>query len=226
MNRRQTLRRFAGVIFPAGANEIAGSIAPESLNAIKMTRPNQVVRAVGMGRLNVPNCTVTDQDGKSYRFYEDLVKGKMVLINMFYANCTGICPRMTSRLASVQKELMADMGDRMGKDLFIYSISMKPEEDTQSRLKHYTQMHGIKPQAGWLLLRAERPDMELLRERLGFKESDVLLDSDINQHTGMVRYGSDVYDKWSSAPLLGPTDAIIQGLRWTDLSLARRGLDR
>jgi protein SCO1 len=145
---------------------------------------------------------------------------------MFYANCTGICPRMTSRLMNVQRALRVEMGERLGKDLFIYSVSIKPEEDTQERLKHYTQMHGIKPESGWLLLRAERPEMELLRERLGFKESDVLLDRDINQHTGMVRFGNDVYDKWSSGPLLGPTDAILDGLRWTDLSLRRRGLDR
>lgn len=179
-----------------------------------------------MGRLNIPNTVVTDQDGRSYRFYDDLIKGKMVLINMFYANCTGICPRMTSRLLQVQKALKGEMGERIGKDLFIYSISIKPEDDTEARLKHYTQMHGIEPESGWLLLRTDQRNMELLRERLGFKESDVLLDRDISQHTGMVRMGNDIYDKWTSAPLLGPTDSILEGLRWTDMSLRRRGLPR
>jgi protein SCO1/2 len=179
------------------------------------------VRAVGQGRENIPNVPVTDQSGKTHEFYRDLVKGKMVAINFFYANCTGICPRMTSNLLKVQEELRKRVGDRVGRDIFMYSISLKPEEDSPHHLAEYARMHGIKPNSGWLLLRAKRPNMELLRERLGFKDSDPVLDADVDQHTGMVRLGSDVYDKWAASAALGPVHAIVDSLLWTDLTLPR-----
>jgi protein SCO1 len=190
--------------------------------AVSATRPTYggVVRAVGEGRKNIPNVLVTSQEGKTYHFYDDLVKGKTVLMTFFYADCNGICPRMTSNLKKVQTAL----GDRVGKDIFIYSISLKPEIDSPKHLKAYAAMHGIKPGSGWLLLRAKRADMELMRERLGFKDSDPGLDADINQHTGMMRFGTDVYDKWSGYPLLGGVDTIVEMVRQLDPNAPRQSL--
>src|ERR1700752_4043479 len=59
-----------------------------------------------------PNVTLTTQDGRSVRFYDDLIKGKIVAINLIYTSCEYNCPLETARLAQVQKLL----GDRMGKD--------------------------------------------------------------------------------------------------------------
>ena len=179
-----------------------------------------VVRAAGQGRLNIPNVKVTSQEGRTYHFYQDLVRGKTVLINFFYAECSGICPRMTSNLLKIQKAL----GEHAGRDTFIYSVSLKPEQDTPRRLDLYARMHGIRPGSGWLLLHARRPEMELLRERLGFKDSDPKLDADINQHTGIVRFGSDVYDRWSGYPLLGNADTIAEMVRQLDPNEPRRAL--
>jgi protein SCO1/2 len=181
-----------------------------------------IVRAAGEGRKNLPNVPVTSQDGRTFRFYDDLVKGKTVLVNFFYADCNGICPRMTSNLAKIK----AALGDRVGKDIFIYSISLKPELDTPHKLRDYAEMHGIQPHSGWLLLRARHNDMELLRERLGFKDSDAKLDADINQHTGILRFGSDVYDKWSGYPLLGNVELIAEMVRQLDPLAPRRPLFR
>jgi protein SCO1/2 len=179
-----------------------------------------IVRAAGEGRRNIPNVAVTSQEGKTYRFYNDLVKGKTVLINFFYAECTGICPRMTGNIARIQKAL----GDQVGRDTFIYSISLKPEQDTPKKLQAYAKMHGIHPGSGWLLLQASRTDMELLRERLGFKDSDPGLDADINQHTGILRFGNDVYDKWSGYPVLGNVELIAEMVRQLDPMAPRRPL--
>jgi protein SCO1/2 len=198
--------------------------APAAAALALPAKPAQaaIVRAVGEGRKNVPNVPVTSQDGRTFRFYDDLVKGKTVLINFFYADCSGICPRMTSNLAKIR----AALGDRVGKDTFIYSISLKPELDSPHKLRDYAQMHGIAPNSGWLLLRARRADTELLRERLGFKDSDPTLDADINQHTGILRFGSDVYDKWSGYPLLGNVELIAEMVRQLDPNAPRRPLFR
>jgi protein SCO1 len=210
MNRRNFFAGVAAVGAPAIA--VVG-------NRVSAPR-NAVVRAVGEGRKNIPNVRVTSHEGKDYRFYDDLVKGKTVLINFFYADCTGICPRMTSNLAKIQ----AALGDCVGRDTFIYSISLKPQSDSPRKLSAYAGMHGIKPGSGWLLLHATHHDMELLRERLGFKDSDPGLDADVNQHTGILRFGTDVYDKWSGYPLLGNVQLIAEMVRQLDPKAPRRPL--
>jgi protein SCO1 len=201
-------------------NLAAATAASAAVSAAGKTTYGGVVRAVGEGKKNIPNVAVVSQEGKTYHFYGDLIKGKTVLINFFYAECNGICPRMTSNLKKVQ----AALGDQVGRDTFIYSISLKPEQDSPKSLKAYAAMHGIKPGSGWLLLHARRADMELLRERLGFKDSDPGLDADINQHTGILRFGTDVYDKWSGYPLLGNADTIAEMVRQLDPNAPRRPL--
>ena len=198
---------------------LAAAAAPAAILSSLPARAS-VVRAVGEGRKNLPDVAVTSQEGKKYHFYTDLVKGKTVLVNFFYADCNGICPRMTSNLLKIQ----AALGDRVGRDTFIYSISLKPEQDTPKKLAAYAEMHGIKPDSGWLLLRARHKDMELLRERLGFKDSDSVLDKDINQHTGILRFGTDVYDKWSGYPVMGNVELIAEMVRQLDPMAPRRPL--
>jgi protein SCO1/2 len=213
MNRRNFFLNLSAAAAPLAAVSLGVSVATRPASA-------SIVRAVGEGRKNIPNVRVTSQEGQTYHFYNDLVKGKTVLINFFYADCDGICPRMTSNLVKVQKAL----GEQMGRDTFIYSISLKPEKDSPKHLKAYAQMHGIKPGSGWLLLHASHKDMELLRERLGFKDSDPGLDVDVNQHTGILRFGTDVYDKWSGYPLLGNANTIAEMVRQLDPNAPRRPL--
>jgi len=173
-------------------------------------------RIAGEGRENIPDVLVTDQTGMSHHFYRDLIRDKMVVINFFYAHCVGICPRMTSNLLKFQREMAKRMANRLGRDIFMYSVSLKPEEDTPKHLAAYAEMHGIKRDSGWLLLHAKRRDMELLRTRLGFRDSDPVLDADINEHTGIVRVGSDTTDKWTALPALGPVSQIVDALFWMD----------
>ncbi|HXB68743.1 MAG TPA: SCO family protein [Candidatus Acidoferrales bacterium] len=213
MDRRNFFTRMAGLAATsAGAALITGGTGGIALadNA----------RPVGMGRKNIPNVPVMSQEGKTYKFFDDLVKGKTVLINFFYAECTGICPRMTSNLLKIQKGL----GDCVGRDTFIYSISLKPEQDTPAKLAHYAGMHGIKPGSGWLFLRAQHKNMELLRERLGFKDSEPAVDADVNQHTGILRIGNDVYDRWAAYPLLGKAETIVEVVRQMDPNAPRHSL--
>src|ERR1051325_9845150 len=75
-----------------------------------------------------PNLSLTTQEGRTVKFYDDLVKDKIVIFNMFYAKCEGICSPVTRNLVRVQKLLNEKLGkDRVGKDIFIYSFSLKPK---------------------------------------------------------------------------------------------------
>ena len=107
----------------------------------------------------LPNITLYTHEGKAVTFYDDLICGKVVAINMMYAECEGICPIATSNLVRVQELL----GERVGRDIFLYALTLQPEIDTPQRLQEYAEMHGVKP--GWWFLTGARADIEHLRYR-------------------------------------------------------------
>jgi protein SCO1 len=108
-----------------------------------------------------PNVPLVTQDGKIVRFYDDLLKGKAVAINLIYTHCTASCPLETAKLAQVQRLL----GDRVGKDVFFYSISIDPSRDTPEVLKAYAHKFHVGP--GWLFLTGKEEDIKLVSRKLG-----------------------------------------------------------
>ena len=113
------------------------------------------------GREYFPNIELTTHEGQKVRFFDDLIEGKVVCVNFIYTSCPDACPLETARLVEVQDIL----GERVGKDVFMYSISIDPAHDTPEVLKEYTERFGIGP--GWLFLTAPEKDVLLLREKLG-----------------------------------------------------------
>jgi protein SCO1 len=186
------------------------------------TMPFAVLAAAERGRASTsdqagglrhfPNVTLLTQDNQPVRFYDDLMKDKIVMINFFYVSCTGTCPASTSNLVKVQQLL----GNRVGRDIFMYSISLKPREDRPAQLKEYQQMHGIK--AGWTLLTGKPDDCELLRRRLGFADPDPVRDRDVANHVGLVVYGNERFDSWAACPAQTEAAEIVKYLSWMDRS--------
>jgi len=155
------------------------------------------------------NAVFRTHEDKPVRFYDDLIKGKHVVINFMYANCNGTCPRITANLARVQDTLQK----RIGHDIFMYSITIKPEEDNPATLKEYARMHGVKP--GWLFLTADPYDIATLPVRLtGMDHPGIDLDK--TQHTGMVRSINDSINRWFGCSALASTETIVQVIRWCD----------
>lgn len=157
-------------------------------------------------RRHLPNVELMTQDGTKVRFYDNLVKDKIVVINFMYAKCQGICPTMTANLVRVQKILH----DRIGHNIFMYSITLKPEEDTPRVLKEYAAMHGAKP--GWLFLTGKPVDIELLRRSLGFTNSDPVEDAEKSNHIGMLRIGNEPMLRWSACPAQVHTQWIVTSI--------------
>jgi protein SCO1 len=164
-----------------------------------------------------PNVEVVTQKGKNVRFYDDLVKDKIVLISFFYSKCEKFCPPQTANLVKVQKLL----GDRVGRDIFMYSISLKPQQDTPEMLLDYAEMHGIQP--GWELLTGKPENLELLRVKLGFKDSDPEVDKDTGNHIGMLLFGNDKLDRWSGCPAISSPEEIVRELAWMDSVIPKNG---
>jgi len=155
---------------------------------------------------HLPNVALETHDGRHVRFYDDLVKDRMVVINMMYANCTNLCPPNTANLMQVQEALQ----DHMGKDVFMYSLTLQPAIDKPLDLRRYMDKFGVKP--GWTFLTGEPAHVELLRRRLGFYTLDTAADADLKQHTGMLRIGHDARDRWSMIPALATPRQIVNSI--------------
>src|SRR5688500_1412023 len=102
------------------------------------------------------NVPLTTHEGEVVRFYDDLLKGKSVVINLIYTNCTYSCPIESAKMAELQRIL----GDRVGKDFFFYSISIDPTTDTPKKLKAYATQ--FKARRGWLFLTGKKDDIKLI----------------------------------------------------------------
>ena len=157
-----------------------------------------------------PNLELTSHEGKQLKFYDDLVKDKIVIFNMFYAKCEGICAPITRNLVRVQKVL----GDRVGKDIFMYSFTLKPKEDNIKALQHYAHMHKVKP--GWLFLTGSVEDMETIRRKLGFVDPDPEADKDLSNHIGVIKYGNEPFERWGGCPGMQSPEWIAETLSWVD----------
>lgn len=157
-----------------------------------------------------PNFELTTHEGKKVKFYDDLIKDKIVIINFMYAQCEGKCSPITRNLRQVQKLL----GKRMGRDIFMYSITLKPEEDTPEKLRHYMHMHKVKP--GWTFLTGEPKEIDTLRRKLGFKDGKPKLDKDLTNHIGMVRYGNEARQWWAMCPGKANPPWIVESVLWMD----------
>jgi protein SCO1/2 len=156
-----------------------------------------------------PDFLLRTHENRPARFYRDLLQGKIVVINMMYAQCEGICPAMTANLAEVQKTL----GNRVGREIFMYSLTLQPERDTPEVLRRYAEMHGAGP--GWLFLTGKRREMEILRRKLGFFDPDPAVDRDKSQHLGFVRFGNEALDRWAACPALSEPEQIVRSILWT-----------
>ena len=201
MNRRNLIAMLAAAPLAGGllARASAEELSLDDRSSREMIRDRYF-----------PNVVLTTHEGKKVRFYDDLIKDKIVLINCMYAKCDGVCPGITANLVRVQRAL----GARVGRDIFMYSISLKPEEDTPMMLKHYAEMHHVGP--GWLFLTGNPADIELLRRRLGFTNPDPKLDADKTQHIGMVRYGNEPLQLWAACPGLAHASWIVESVGWVD----------
>ena len=135
-----------------------------------------------------PNVPLITQDGATVHLYDDLLKGKKVAINLIYTSCKDECPLETARLVQVQQLL----GDRVGKDLFFYSISIDPQRDTPAVLKAYAEKFGVGP--GWLFLTGKEDDIKLVAKKLGLTRRRDALTRD--GHRPILMIGDEATGQW------------------------------
>jgi protein SCO1/2 len=156
------------------------------------------------------NALLRTQENKEVRFYDDLIRGKQVLINLMYATCEGACPIVTANLVKVYEALK----DRMGKDLFMYSMTVKPEEDDPAALKSYAAMHrALLP--GWTFLTGDPYDLETIRYRL-FAMNHIAIDTNIYGHTSFLLIINDATNRWLHVDPQASMSTVLTKISWAD----------
>jgi protein SCO1/2 len=172
------------------------SKTPGSCPKCKMTlkrqpapAPAETRAATPWGVNYFPNVALTNQDGKTLRFYDDVLKDKIVAIDLIYTNCVDKCPLETAMLVQVKKML----GDHFGKDIFFYSISIDPKRDTPEALKAYAEKFHTGP--GWQFLTGKEADIELISRKLGLYSYPDPADRD--GHTPTLMIGNVATGQWA-----------------------------
>jgi protein SCO1 len=157
----------------------------------------------------LPNVVLRTQDDREVRFYDDLVKDKVVTLNFIYSTCAdGTCPLITANLVKVQRLL----GARVGRDIFMYSITLDPRHDTPKELQRYARAYGVQP--GWEFLTGMPEDVEYLRRKLRFVDRDPKVDSDTSRHSGNVRYGNEPRMQWAACQGQAKPSWIAESILW------------
>ena len=151
-----------------------------------------------------PNLPVVTQDGKTLKFYDDVIKGKMVLISFIYTNCPDMCPLTTARISQVEDAL----GDMVGRDIFFISMTVDPVRDTPERLKEFAKAFDAGP--GWLFLTGKPEDIKLINASLGDRSRT------IDEHRNEIVLGNDATGEWMRNTVFGDLDRLLIDIRAMD----------
>ncbi len=193
----------------AGAAAVAAGAAGTGLGPAAAVEPGVAAARPAprpRGANAIPNTEVWTHEGRKARFHDDLVKDRVVLLNFFFTSCGDTCPLVTENLRKVQDLL----GDRMGRDVFMLSVTLQPELETPAILKDYAEIWDVRP--GWSFLTGRPAEIEALRRGMGFASADPEDDLLLDNHTGMLRYGNDRLDRWAGTPALSRPEWIVKAV--------------
>jgi protein SCO1/2 len=162
-----------------------------------------------------PNLVVVTHENRRALFYDDLLRGKIVLVNFMSIKDEAV-HRATETLVEVQSQLLRSQvirsqnGDHLD-DVFMYSITVDPWHDTPQALAEFAEQHGVQP--GWLFLTAAPDDIESLRSRF-FAHAAHSAGPAADCSMSMIRYGNEAAGIWGAAPTTSPADAIATRVSW------------
>jgi protein SCO1 len=194
MKRRTFLTRSSAIV--GGAAATGAAVA-----GLGLARPASAAAR------RFPDVEVWSHDGRRFRFYEDLVRGRIATFNFMFTGCGDTCPLVTQNLGRMQDLL----GERVGRDVVMYSLTLQPELDTPEVLRDYAASYGVKP--GWRFLTGAKEDMERLRRALGFANQDPELDIIKDEHTGLVRFCNEELERWGACPALSRPEFLAKVIR-------------
>lgn len=148
-----------------------------------------------------PDIELVDQHGRKHRLYSDLMRDKVVVLDSFFAECTGVCPILARNMRAIQD----DLGERVGKDVHLISLSVDPERDTPERLAAYAE--GCEARPGWYFLTGEPEKVEQVLARLGYAVESR------EQHSNVLIVGNERTGLWKKVLGLAEPEEVVRLVR-------------
>jgi protein SCO1 len=187
------MRRRRGLLVAAGLLALAASLTDTTAQA-----------GGRWGEGYFPNHEVITQDGERVAFYDDLIKGKRVVVSFIYTSCKDLCPINTARLAQVAEML----GDEVGRDVFFISISVDPQTDTPERLRAFKDAFYDRP--GWTFITGDPEELREIGSSLG-NNSPIPA-----QHRNEIILGNEANGEWARNTPFGDPVSLVFAIRDMD----------
>jgi cytochrome oxidase Cu insertion factor (SCO1/SenC/PrrC family) len=148
------------------------------------------------------NVELVDQNGRSLKFYDEVLKDNVVVISFIFTNCQSACPLMTRNLTMIRDMMRED--ERRA--IQFVSISIDPLRDTPAAMKEFAQKHEADIE-GWLWLTGQPDDVNYVTKRLGsFTE-------DPEAHTTTLLAANVPNAHWTKIPPNVPPNGVVARLR-------------
>jgi protein SCO1 len=161
-------------------------------------QPTNQTQEPSAGEKYFTNTELVNQDGKRVRFYTDVLKGKVVVINSFFSTCQGSCMPMNRNFKKVADLL----GGKVGRDVFLVSITVDPQMDTPAALKTYaTSLHAP---TGWVFLTGPKENVDFVLRKLGHYVAEK------NDHLNIMIVGNARTGLWKKAFGLAPANELAK----------------
>ena len=184
------------------------AVAAASEDSVRTAQPGTTAQTASPGPGNrwganyFPNVPVIDQNGRTLNFYDDVIKGKIVVISFIYTSCQDLCPLTTAKMAQLEDKL----DGAVGRDLFFISMSVDPENDTPERMKAFADAFDVGP--GWLFLTGKVADIRAINYKLGDRS-----DRNLSDHRNEIMLGNDAIGDWQRASVFGDIDSLVVSIR-------------
>ena len=161
---------------------VEGEADPHAHHKAMLNKPAEPAKTT---RVDLLDRTLLDQDGRQVKFVSDIIADKIVVMDFIYTSCTTVCPVLSALLGQVQGRL----GDQLGKDVVLVSVSVDPTRDTPQRLKAYAARYQAQP--GWIWLTGHKRTMDEVLDGLGAYSPN------FEDHPSMVLVGDGSTGEWS-----------------------------
>jgi cytochrome oxidase Cu insertion factor (SCO1/SenC/PrrC family) len=181
----------------SAATAVTGGSAPAAVVPSAAGAAPRAAKGERLGAKWFTNLPLRAHDGRHLRFYDDLLRDRIVVLNSFFASCKDVCSPMTFNLAQVQ----AQLDPKVAREVSMVSISVDPVNDTPEVLAAYAARHGAKP--GWTLVTGKKENVDWVLHKLG------LYNESKDDHLAALWVGNERTGHWLKLHAMSPPSAII-----------------
>jgi cytochrome oxidase Cu insertion factor (SCO1/SenC/PrrC family) len=177
--------------------------AKPAVEAVKRpAAPRTAAEREAKGREYFTDTVLASSDGRKLRFYSDVLKERVVLVNFIYTSCADACPMITNNLVKAKGEL----GEAFGRDMRFVSISIDPGKDTPEALaKFAAKLDATHPE--WLFLTGAKADVDRIAKKMG------AFSADPKEHFTGMYVGNLRTDRWRKVRPDAPPAVVAATLR-------------